>query len=438
MNAPLPQKNFRGKLPQLAALFCFALLLFSCASDPFAKIDQEVFAGKYEEAVQILETEKKSLYGSDAILYYLDKGMIAHYAGNYEESSALLQDGERAIEDAFTKSVTESITSYIVNDKSKQYAGEDYEDLYLNVFNALNYYHQKKMEDAMVEIRRVGAKLQVLHTKYDALNEELSDEDRDAADYTDVEINFSNSALARYLGLLFYRAAGKSDDARIDRDWLKKAFADEKPVYPFPAPSIIDEELAVPKGKARLNVLAFSGLSPVKVEEVTRIPMPTGNWIKIALPEMEKTPSAVRKIELVFEGGATHELALLEDIQNVAIETFKIHLGTIKAKSIIRGTTKGGIATGLSAAGRQNDNPWLALAGLGAQAFAELSESADLRLARYFPGKASIGGVTLDPGNYTFSVNYYDGTGGFIESIEHKNFAVQLSTLNLVETYCSK
>ncbi|MDR3324435.1 MAG: hypothetical protein LBS82_00400 [Spirochaetaceae bacterium] len=419
------------------ALF-FAFLLFSCATKPFDKIDREVLVGKYGEAEAVLEAEKEALYDDDAILYYLDKGLLAHYAGNYGESSELLQNGERAIEEAFTKSVTENIASFIVNDKSKQYAGEDYEDLYLNVFNALNYHHQKKSEDAMVEIRRLGTKLQTLRSKYDVIEAGLTGEDAGAAEYADVEINFSNSALARYLGLLFYRAAGKSDDARIDRDWLKKAFVDEKPIYPFSTPSSVDEELAVPRDKARLNVIAFSGLSPVKVEEVIRIPLPPNNWIKIALPEMVRRPSEVGKIELVFEDGAPKTLELLEDIQNVALETFKLHLGMIKAKSVIRGTAKGAVATGLSAAGQANDNGWLALAGLAAQAFAEVSESADLRLSRYFPGKAYVGGVTLPPGTYTFFVNYYDANGGLIESIEQKDVVVQASELNLVETYCLK
>ncbi|MDR2864372.1 MAG: hypothetical protein LBV68_02040 [Spirochaetaceae bacterium] len=428
-----------------AGIFAFFLALpVSCASTPFALVDEEVSAGRYQNAEDILEGKRSSLYGSDLILYYLDGGMLSHYAGDYKQSITLLANGDHAIEDAFTKSVTENAASFLLNDNTKTYSGEDYENLYLNVFNALNYYHENNLEDAMVEIRRMENKLRDLQTKYDVVEQELQGESSSAADYTGVKINFSNSALARYLGILFYRARKQYDDARIDLNWLKRAFQRQKNVYPFPIPSTIDEELKIPEGEARLNVLSFSGLSPVKVENVIRIPIPPSNWIKIALPEMQKQPSAVTRIEIVFDSGEKYNAELLEDLQNVAIETFKIHLGVITAKSIIRGAAKGISAAGLNAAGEAGRNQkdgqggWLTLAGLAVQVMAELSESADTRLSRYFPAQAHVLGLSLKPGKYTFSVNYYNNYGGLVDSFEQKDIVLSASSLNLIETYCLK
>ncbi|MDR0526598.1 MAG: hypothetical protein LBG79_02075 [Spirochaetaceae bacterium] len=403
-----------------------------CASYSFDGIDEDVRNARYDAALKKLEKEKKIIYKNDAVRYYLDTGMIAHFSAQYEDSIKRLQNGDRAIEAAWTKSISQSAASFIANDTAVEYAGEDYEDLYLNVFNALNYYHCGNIEDALVEIRRMQEKLRKLSMRYNAAETELARRNMEAAKKADVKVNFSNSALARYLSMLFYRAEGSRDDARIDRDELKRAFEDQKNIYPYAPPSNIDDELSVPEDKARINFLAFAGLSPVKEEETIRIPLADSNsWIKIALPRMKARPSTASKIEVVFDSGEKVKLALLEDIERVATETFKKHKGIIEAKSIIRGTVKGGIAAGLMAA---DDDGALLLLGIAAQLFAETSEHADLRIARYFPARAYTGAINLKPGKYSFTVNYYNNSGKIAASFDYKDVVLKQDGLNLIET----
>jgi hypothetical protein len=412
-----------------------APLFYSCASYSYDKIDREVRGGGYPAALETIEKDKKAMYGKDAVRYYLDKGMVTHYAGRYGESTGLLEKGDRAIEDAFTKSVTRNAASFIANDNTKEYAGEDYENIYLNVFNALNYYHLKNIEDAMVEIRRMQEKLRGLAVRYNLVDQELAKENKDAAKSAKVEVNFTDSALARYLGMLFYRATGRYDDARIDRDWLKRVFSAKKTVYNYPIPTTIDGELEIPAGMARLNLLCFAGLAPLKKEETTRIPfLLTGGWIKIALPKMVKRESDIGAIEVVFSDGKRTRLELLEDIQNVAIETFKKHQGVIEAKSIIRASVKSGAAAGFSIAGEYKDSAALSIIGLALQIFAETSEAADVRITRYFPARAYTAGVTLAPGTYSFTVNYYGLSGHVIAAYSFPQYQVKAGALNLVET----
>jgi len=429
-------------------------------------VDSVLLAGNYKQAGISIEENKKQLYArGDGILYCLDRGMTAHYAGDYKTSRELLERGDRAIEAAYTKSVTQNIASFIVNDRTVDYAGEDYENLYLNIFNALNYYHEGNLGDAMVEIRRMEEKLQALKVKYDAWGKKLTDRDRSVKKYTDVSMNFSNSALARYLGMLFYRERGSPDDVRIDFEELKRAFETQREVYNFPAPKSADGELNVPAGRARLNILGFSGLSPVKEEETIRIPLVGSaavSWIKIALPKMKARPSKTARIELVFTGSAgagsgdagggnadsagaggyhagKYELELLEDMQSVAAETFKKHLGVITAKSAIRGTVKGTSAAVANEVAGNADSAAVAvvagLSGILLQIFAEASEQADLRLSRYFPAKAYITGITLEPGTYSFSVRYYNGHGALIRSFDFPGVKVRSNALNLIETF---
>jgi hypothetical protein len=402
--------------------------------------------GRFEASIALLEKNKNLLYTPrDDILYYLDKGMLCHYNLQYADSSSLLQEGERAIEDAFTKSLSQEISTYLVNDNARDYGGEDYEDIYINAFNALNYYNRGELEGAMVEIRRMNNKLQYLANKYDVslsnLQKKALEENQELPKNMDAPKKFNDSALARYLGMLFYRGAGLHDDDRIDRDYLLAAFANAPNVYAYPVPQSVSKELTVPSGMARLNALAFSGLTPVKKEIVTRLPLLDGHWIKFALPEMTSRHSVISKIELVFDDGSSYDLELLEDIDAVAKETFMLRQQVIYLKTIIRAILKSASSSALDAAAeKQNGNTSLVLGlfSLFTQVYAEASERADLRVARFFPARAYVGGVNLQPGTYNFSINYYDRHRKIIISVPYKNFIVREDSLNLVEAVCLK
>jgi hypothetical protein len=371
------------------------------------------------------------------ILENLDEGMLRHYEGRYGESSVALEAAERAIEDAFTKSISAEVATYLVNDNARPYAGEDYENIYLNAFNALNSYHRDNLEDALVEIRRMGEKLQGLDAKYailfDTLPENNGPESR-SSKYT--RSQFSDSALARYLGLLFYRAWGNIDDARIDRDRLALAFQNAPMVYTFPVPKSVREELDIPRGKGRLNVIAFSGLGPLKQEDVTYIPLSGMGLIKIALPVLVSRPSRVTSIECVVQGGPTFNLELLEDMDAVARETFRNKVSFVYTKTIIRATLKAAGGMILTEAARNTDDDdvslLLGILGLAGKLFAVASERADTRGSHYLPAKAYIGGTTLDPGTYKVTVNYYQERK-ILESFSFTQ-VVKAGALNLTET----
>jgi hypothetical protein len=381
----------------------------------------------------------------DAVLYYLDTGMLSHYASEYRQSSQLLQEGERAIAAAYTKSVTMEIGTYILNDTTQEYGGEDYEDVYINTFNALNYYHENDLEDAMVEIRRMNNKLQFLASKYGIIvdnlqKKALEDSVTIPPDPAAENIPFTNSALARYLGMIFYRGNGNYDDARIDRDQIKIAFANAPSVYTHAVPDSLEGELNIPEGKARFNVIGFSGSAPVKEEENLRILIPGPRYVKIALPVLVPRPSAVNRITVHFDSGESFDLELLEDIGAIAQETFKkkAHLSYLKA--IIRGTIKGVASSVLGGVGDQvggNAGLVMDLLSFGTQVFAEASEKADLRISRYFPAKAYVGGITLDPGTYSYTVTYYSGNK-VVDTLRQENVDIRARGVNLAEAVCLK
>jgi hypothetical protein len=307
----------------------------------------------------------------------------------------------------------------------------------------LNYYHRDEFEDAMVEIRRMSNKLQYLSAKYGAVitnrQKKALEENVPLPPDENAPSQFSDSALARYIGMLFYRGSGRWDDARIDRDRLRTAFANSPNVYPHPEPSSLGEELDIPGGMARLNVIAFGGLSPVKEEETLRIPIPPARYVKIALPKMVSRPSKIRRIEAALDTGERFNLELLEDIEAVARETYKEKEQVIYLKSIVRATVKGLASSVLGAAATEQEGGAsliFSVLSLGAQVYAEASEQADLRLSRYFPGRAYVGGINLAPGLYSFSVTYYDQSDRALAVFRYEDVPVRENRLNLTEAVC--
>ena len=445
---------------KIILLSFFLFLITSCATNPaeYKELDNSIENSKYREAVDEItarQGSKKPLYSEkNAIMLFLDKGLLEYYAGDYQKSSQSLQEAERLIEEAYTKSITADFLSYILNDNTKDYPGEDFEDIYINIFNALNYYKRGDLSGALVEIRKLSAangKLDMLARKYEykdpnsgASLEELTKREANSAELPKgKKVDFNNSALARYLAVLFYLADGKNDSARIEYEQLQMAFLTNRNVYKNPIPKIAAQLNNVPKGKAMLNIIAFSGLSPVKEEEIISYPFPMFQYSMLTsanfkLPKMVQRPSKIDRIEVTVNSNKFN-LELLEDMSAVVNETFANHYANIAIKTYIRTILKyAAVAVAASEAEKIEQSGFLILTGVIAAKIAfEATERADIRMSRYFPGKAHVGGIILDPGTYNVTVNFYSGNA-VISKEEYSNFNVRENGINLIDVVSLK
>jgi hypothetical protein len=172
-------------------------------------------------------------------------------AGLPERSTANFNEAERLIEENYTKSITNAAASFLLNDYSLEYFGEAYEDLYLNVFKAIDYIRLDNFDGAFVEVRKVGNKLNLLEDKYGRLAEGMNSSSDAKGAVKAGKTEFHNSALARYLSVLLYRADGLSDDAALDLRKLNEAFLTQPTVYDFPPPKL--DSMLEGSDKARLT-----------------------------------------------------------------------------------------------------------------------------------------------------------------------------------------
>jgi len=445
----------------ISLLACLGLLFFSCAtkSKAYQDIDQAVGNDDFNVAVEALrkgQEGNRPIYPEkNAISLYMDKGLLEHYAGNYANSSQDLQEAERLIQEAFTKSITADMASYIANDNTKEYPGEDFEDIYINVFNALNYFNRGDIDGALVEIRKLttsSGKLDMLSRKYEDARRGAGKGPADTLSSFGISmndalpqgkpVNFSNSALARYLSVLFYLSDGNTDGARIEFEQLQAAFAANTKVYYHPFPKSIADVQTVPAEKARLNVIGFTGLSPVKEEGrfIAFFPFTYGILRQpiLKLPQFVKRPSVINRVEVVVEGGDKFNLELLEDMGAVIEETYNARFTDIFFKTFIRLLIKYAAVDVSANVARERSGDYGDLTGLATvvagKASADATEGADIRMSRYMPDKAYIGGINLEPGTYNITINFYSGSR-IVAKDERMNIVVRANAPNLIETF---
>ena len=449
----------------------FLLVFIGCSSLATLKgfyepITSDLQSGDYETAVEKIEAAKKSkkYAEKDRFLYFIDSGLAHFYASSYEASNTKLTLAEDAAEELFTKSISRAAASLVLNDNVLEYAGEDYEILYTNLFKALNYLELNKFDDAFVEIRRANLKLELLEQKYAGAAQELkraSKENEDHADisYTVKKVRFHNDAFARYLSMHMYAADGMFDDARIDYDMLQDAFVTQPHVYDFNIPPVAYDS----KEKAIVSVVALAGLSPVKEalnlrirtdkdldlvqvlydgpgrgdEEYGHFPLPVSEdyYFKFAIPVIASRPSYIDRIRVLVNGESVGALRLLEDVGKVARETFQAKKSLIYIRSVARAITKGLAAHKLKEeADKKTENRvarWLKKAAIDVGT--DIIENADLRCSRLLPGRIFVGDFEIEPGSYDIDVQFLDHHGGLIQSTTYTGYRVGKRSFNLVK-----
>lgn len=448
------------------------LLLTGCASfrtdkSQYAGMDRLLAKADYPAAITQLETVKETAYTyKDRVVYYLDIGMLHHWNGDYEKSNAMLEKAERGIEDNFTKSVTRSASSMIMNDNVLAYAGEDYEDIYLNAFKALNYLALGRNDEAFVEVRRINNKLVQLESKYDKVAQKMNQAEEAHETFVPGKSYFQESALGRYLGMMLYRADDKWDDVRIDLEKIDRGWRLQPDIYTFQKPGFARSTRRVRAPTARLNVIAFSGLAPDKKattfyihteENIIVFANSSENYLgkqnlsalnfiswhgvsegyhfKLQLPYMEKRPSEVERIEVEIIGVTTQTLQPLESLENVAIETFSIKKPLIFLKTITRAVIKGLAAEQAKQDMTKNMDGGMAFfTRLAADLLVDSTENADLRVSRFFPAEAAIREIHLDEGTYDIRIKYYSARGKLLHIDERIGVDIEANRLNVLES----
>jgi hypothetical protein len=450
---------------RLGYALCAAVWWLGCQSlqtqkQQFVEVDKKIEAYDFASAAVALEASKDQYYEKkDRVLFYLDAGMLYHYADNFRKSNELLTQAEESIDELYTTSISKAAASLLLNDNIMDYSGEAYEDVYLNVFKALNYLRQNNFDEAFVEVRRINNKLSTLEDRYKKLANEYN-KSKDGGGKFIVEKNrFNNSALGRYLSALLYRTEGKEDDARIDLEKIDEAWRSQSQLYNFPKPSF--DGCLKHSQKAKVNFLSFVGMSPQlfahtltihtfknavaiyasdgknehRIDVIPWADMTDGYHFKFSLPYMQKFGTKVARVSVSVDQNPVSELQDIESLENAAQDTYRLKEKIIYIKTIIRAVAKGILNEKANVElDKQTGGGLLgSLTRLVTSAAVDVTENADLRLARYFPAKALIGEIEVEPGNHHVAISYF-GADGRLLFADDREIVASKSNLNLIRS----
>lgn len=381
-----------------AALLGAAVLMQGCATGgPLSDARSQFFSGQPQAALATLETE--SVAKRNRLLAHLDRGLIAHTAGEYEQSIDAFKSAASLVDELNFISIREQSTSLVTNDWVTAYKGEYSERLWIHAFQMMNFLILNRPEGAAVEARQA---LQVL------------DEHGD---------NLKNDWYTRALIAMSFEAAGKADSAHIEykkllidtgrdvglarRAWRNaKLLGRQEDADKFK--DLITTSASTANTKGELVVFVQTGSIPRKVSgEIFIDPSLYASFP--VYPDFQRP-----NVKLVVSKDGTAQPADVLPADVLPADVLSVQLvdisraalaarGTkITAKQALRIAAKKGIADAVS-----NENE--VLGAFFTVAFLA-SEVADTRSWETLPAHVSLVQVPLDAGTHTVRLQIQDGS----------------------------
>ena len=426
---------------QQAKLVCFFKVVLAliwaagCAPkvDHYVQMNQHIYMQDYDSALKLLDENKEGYEKRNAALYYMEDGLVEHYAGHYAKSNQSLLKAEAILDELYTRSISKQTASFVLNDNTIPYRGEDFEDALVNLFLALNYASMGNTEDALVEARQLDNELNIINSHYEEDQKNVYKED----------------GFIRFLMGLLYEAENEINDAFIAYRQAEKVYRnDYLPNYGVQAPQFLIENLLSSaralgfdkemdeiqqiypdinppdpdekRNTAEIIVIHYNGTGPEKVEKIWVVPMPDGYIAKVAYPKFEEKKYTISRGEIRLrhlDNGETYRFStwLMEDIGSNAVINLDNRMARIKTKAITRATTKYLATKGASKMARDQGGD---LAGLLVQVAgnvaAAATEKADVRYWRMLPDEVRVGRVLVPAGMYEGEIDFVDTDGGIV------------------------
>jgi hypothetical protein len=390
------------------------LLFGACATSYLQKTSKarfNFFHGEFNESANLLEKEAHT-QSDEQVLFLLERATALFHARRFIDAISDFTKADKLSEISDYTSLSAEAASLLVSDELKHYRVEEYEYVQISQYLALSYLFLGKLEDALVECRRVNHKL--YRFKMEAKR------------------NAVQSAMAYYLSAFIYEATEGFDDAFIDYVEAYKL----NPKISFLKEDIIRMALKSKRyedleyWKKEFN-LTKEELNKIKQElnfpelliihENGRAPKRVPNPNFPAIPQFE--PSVLSQSELkgtITSDEENNQNFMIElnpselaySIEGAAMQTYEDKYAPILAKKIAGLGVKYVVA-------KQIENNTNSL--LGALAFWGLvaSDQADTRSWLTLPKEFRIARVKLNPKIQNYKLNL---SGSF--SIQEKKFKV--------------
>jgi len=425
-------RRFRAAGPAAVALL--ATVLSGCAlySSKFEPVQSELAAQHFDAALK--KHEDIGTSSTDEVVFLLNKAMLQRMNGDLAGSNATFESAKALMDELDATSVSETTLSFIVNDSTQSYVGEEYEQVLVHLYAALNYLELGKLDEARVEALQVDVKLKGMSNKI-AGNA------------------YADDAFARYLTALIYEENREWSDAMIAYRKAYEAYKQYARAFNVPVPQVLKEDLVrytdylglrdenrryrkefgIDKTqgvieRSELGEVVFilhNGLAPVKREHATTVPdLATGLMFRVSLPYYETQTFDARTTRLTVKPatatpGIGPELVYraqteqFENIDAIARANLDSKMAGISARAVARAAAKISAARAALEAGRRSgdrDAAWIGLiAGVGLSVAGAATERADTRSWLTLPHDIQLARIALPPGKYDVKVELRGG-----------------------------
>lgn len=426
----------------LRAIVTLSLVIFlsSCASLPKgqSQIDAMLISQQYPQAITLLN-DNPNLYGNkNELLYLLDKGLIEHLNKDYKQSIETFAKAQEKFDQLYTESASEIAATWVINDYAASYHGEDFEHVFINIFQSLNYLMLEEYEEALIEARDVDSKLNAINFLY-------SDDQKNV---------YKEDAFIRLLMGIIYEIEPKSEninDAFISYTKADNIYEEDYDAnYSVGTPLILKENILSTAGfmgliesskyrdkfkaiefvsqkekktKVEVYLIHYNGLSRIKTEAAVAIPTLDGHIVKVAFPEYKKRPYAIDTSRLLAKDSKNRvyqsSSELVQDMGEIAQKNLDRRKIRFIAKSALRATGRYLFEK------KQEENIQKSRGSVAAGWFALISnvynlvvEQADLRSWQSLPDQIRLARLILEPGDYEFNLENFNDTGSYLSEIK--------------------
>ncbi|MEI6438094.1 MAG: hypothetical protein WCO69_05035 [Candidatus Omnitrophota bacterium] len=394
------------------------LFLSSCAAMSGPRLQPEitglVASDQVKLAVDKIEATEADYGQGNYLLYYLDRGLVEAYAGLHAQSIQSFEKAKRRFEELYTQSVSKEAASWIGNDYALPYRGADYEYVFVNVFQALNYLASGNVNEALVEARDLDSKYQVV--------EKLAAGGGNR--------RFEDNGFARMFMGFVSEATGRPEDRDNARIFYQQAEAVYARYYGGGyEPQVLKERLNAVSGwnsgdnRAVVYVLQLAGFAPVKEQLFLPVPLEDGVVAQVAFPRFVARPFMAHRGMVTAEnaaGGsvrASTELGV--SIADLAVKDLESRKALALSKAVIRPALKYMVEH------KQQENiqkkfgrPAGQIFGLISSLYNIYSERADLRSWQSLPSEIRVARLALDPGKYHMRFEHLSEDGALVGTEE--------------------
>ncbi len=367
-----------------------ALLLIGCVSTRRSDQESDLLfqRGQYGQAAARLKKglDAQGVDGRDLLLYLLDYALTLHTMGSYEESSKYFLQADKLADIKDYTSLAMETATLLVSENTKDYKGEDFEKVLINVYLAMNYALKGDSEDALVEARRVNHKIGLM--------------------VSEGKKKYKENAFAQYVSAVLYEANGDFDDARIEYEKVAKKdiplvgqdlWRVAHAQHDYEQEKVISARYGLNQSDYDEAVKALTGSEIIVLYENGIGP------IKVPNPQSQELPIFKARYNPVYKAGVyindvyKKDTVALENIEVTAIENLREKYGGMVAKKIGGHVAKYLIADQIG----RNDS----LLGLAAYVALLAADQADCRSWQLLPQSLQVARIALDPGSYRLSLH---------------------------------